>query len=65
MGLSTTEILVVVVLVLLLFGTKKIPELARSLGRASSEFKKGKEDFINEIKAPAETSEKENDSKEK
>ena len=45
MGLSTTEILVVVIVILILFGAKKIPELARSLGRASYEFKKAKEDL--------------------
>ena len=54
MGLSTTEILVIVILVLLLFGAKKIPELARSLGRASYEFKKAKEDIANEVKAAEE-----------
>ena len=51
MGLSTTEILVIVILIVVLFGAKKIPELARSLGRASYEFKKAKEDIANEVKA--------------
>ncbi len=51
MGLSTSEILVIVIIILVLFGAKKIPELARSLGRASYEFKKAKEDIINEVKA--------------
>ncbi|MBQ4329386.1 MAG: twin-arginine translocase TatA/TatE family subunit [Lentisphaeria bacterium] len=54
MGLSTTEILVVVIVILILFGAKKIPELARSLGRASYEFKKAKEDIANEVKAAEE-----------
>ena len=58
MGLSTTEILVIVLLVLVLFGTKKIPELARSLGRASYEYKKAKEDLVNEAKEMTETGEK-------
>ncbi|HEY2803723.1 MAG TPA: twin-arginine translocase TatA/TatE family subunit [Actinomycetota bacterium] len=35
------ELLVVAAVVLLLFGAKKLPDLARSLGRSSSEFKKG------------------------
>jgi sec-independent protein translocase protein TatA len=35
------EILIILVIVVLLFGSKKIPEMARSVGRASSEFKKG------------------------
>ena len=59
MGLSTSEILVIVVLVLILFGAKKIPELARSLGRASYEFKKAKEDLVNDAKEVTEAAEKE------
>ena len=35
------ELLVVLGVVVLLFGAKKLPELARSMGKASSEFKKG------------------------
>ena len=33
--------LIVLVVVLLMFGSKKVPELARSLGKAQSEFKEG------------------------
>ena len=40
-GISVTEWMFVLVVVLLLFGGKKIPELARSLGKGVSEFKKG------------------------
>ena len=39
--LSATHIILVVLVVLLLFGAQKIPELARSLGSGMSEFKKG------------------------
>lgn len=35
------EILLIVFVVLLLFGSKKLPELARSLGKSLNEFKKG------------------------
>ena len=35
------QILIIVLLVAVLFGAKKIPELARSLGKAKGEFKKG------------------------
>lgn len=42
---SPGEIFVVFLVILLLFGAKKIPELARSLGRASGEFKKAKTTF--------------------
>ncbi len=36
------EVLLVFVVILLLFGAKKLPELARSLGKSLGEFKKGK-----------------------
>lgn len=35
------QILIVVLIVALVFGAKKIPEIARALGRSSGEFKKG------------------------
>ena len=48
MGLGWSEIIVILLVVLLLFGSKRIPELARAMGRASHEFKKAKESIINE-----------------
>ncbi len=39
MSLGITEILLILVIILLLFGSKKIPELAKSLGKAKQEFK--------------------------
>lgn len=38
------QILICILIVALLFGAKKIPEIARSLGRAKGEFKKGLEE---------------------
>lgn len=35
------QILIVVLIIALVFGAKKIPEIARALGRSSGEFKKG------------------------
>jgi len=35
------QVLIVVLIVAVLFGAKKIPELARSIGKAKGEFKKG------------------------
>lgn len=58
MGLSTSEILVIAVVILVLFGAKKIPELARSLGRASYEFKKAKEDLVKETQELNDAAEK-------
>lgn len=44
------ELLVIFLVILLLFGAKKIPELARGIGKGMGEFKKAKEDFEDEIK---------------
>ena len=48
MSIGWSEIIVILLVVLLLFGSKRIPELARSLGRASHEFKKAKENIMRE-----------------
>ena len=48
-GLEIPMILIVGV-VLLLFGSKKIPDLARSIGKARGEFKKGQEELDEELK---------------
>jgi sec-independent protein translocase protein TatA len=45
-----SELLLILFIVLLLFGAKKLPELSRSLGRSLGEFKKGKEDLEREIR---------------
>ena len=43
-GLGTTEILVIALIVLLLFGGKKIPELMKGLGKGVKSFKDGMKD---------------------
>lgn len=40
-ALGMTEYVIILLIVVLLFGAKKLPELARSLGSSVSEFKKG------------------------
>lgn len=42
MSLGITEILLILVVIVLLFGGKRIPEIARALGRTSYEYKKAK-----------------------
>lgn len=44
------EMIVIFLIVLLLFGAKKIPELARGVGKGMGEFKKAKQEFEREIK---------------
>ena len=44
MNLGPTELIIVLVIVLVLFGGSKLPKLAKSLGEAQREFKKGTED---------------------
>jgi sec-independent protein translocase protein TatA len=46
-GLGYQELLIILVIVLILFGANRLPELARSLGSSVKEFKKG----VNEAKA--------------
>ena len=41
--------LIIFIAILLLFGAKKIPELARGLGKSMGEFKKARDEFENEI----------------
>jgi sec-independent protein translocase protein TatA len=53
-GIGTTEILVIVGVVLLLFGGKKIPELMRGLGKGMHEFKKGLKGEDDEVNRPSE-----------
>lgn len=48
-GLGWTEILLVLLIVLLLFGAKKIPELARGMGRGIREFKDASKEVKKEI----------------
>ena len=41
MGIGQTELLVFLIIVMVLFGGARIPQLARSLGKSITEFKKG------------------------
>jgi sec-independent protein translocase protein TatB len=43
--LGTTELLVILVVALVLFGPRKLPQLSRSLGKSLGEFKRASEEF--------------------
>lgn len=48
-ALGGPEVMMVFVIALLLFGAKKLPELARGMGKSMGEFKKAREEFEREI----------------
>src|SRR6266478_3332198 len=48
MNLGGPDLLVILVIILVLFGAKKLPELARGLGQAIKEFQKAKDEFTDE-----------------
>ena len=58
-GLGTSEIVVIVLIVVLLFGAKKIPELMRGVGKGVKEFK----DAVNGEGTENENDVKDNDAK--
>ncbi|HET8531811.1 MAG TPA: twin-arginine translocase TatA/TatE family subunit [Methylomirabilota bacterium] len=58
-GLGYQELLLILVIVLILFGAQRLPDLARSLGSSVKEFKKG----VNELKDDATAAAKKDDDK--
>ena len=49
-GINHTEVIIVLVIVLIIFGPTKLPQLARSIGRSVRELKDGLNEVTNDIK---------------
>ncbi len=54
LNLGTGEIILIVAIILLLFGGRKIPELMRGLGKGVNSFKQGMNEVEDELKKPIE-----------
>lgn len=55
-NLGGPDLIVILGIVLLLFGAKKLPELAKGMGQAVKEFNKAKDEFEREVSKPVENS---------
>jgi len=51
----------IVLVIILLFGAKKLPERARSIGRSLGEFSRAKQDFEKEMKSAIDDADKKSD----
>lgn len=65
MSIGISELILILAVTLVLFGGKRIPELARALGKASYEYKKAKASLQNEARELKETIEKAAEQEEK
>ncbi len=52
-GLGTTELLLIALVILLLFGGRKIPELMKGMGKGVKSFKDGMDGFEEDLKKPS------------
>jgi TatA/E family protein of Tat protein translocase len=50
---SGPDLIILLVIVLVLFGAKRLPELARGFGQSVNEFKKAKDEFDKEVAKPS------------
>ena len=48
-GIGTTELIIIMFIILLIFGAKKLPELAQGLGKGIREFKKASNEIQDEL----------------
>lgn len=62
-GLGMWEIILIVLVILLFFGAKRIPDLMKSLGKGVKSFKAGLNDLEKDINSDAETKEEKKEDK--
>ncbi|MEP6810204.1 MAG: twin-arginine translocase TatA/TatE family subunit [Chthoniobacterales bacterium] len=55
MNFGGPDLIVILLIVLVLFGAKKLPELARGMGQAIKEFQKAKDEFSDELHSSGKT----------
>ncbi len=55
MNIGGQELILILLIVLVLFGAKKLPELARGMGQAIKEFQKAKDEFSDELHSAGKT----------
>jgi len=55
MGFGGQELIFIMLIILVLFGAKKLPELARGMGQAIKEFQKAKDEFSDELHSAGKT----------
>ena len=64
-NIGFSELLVLFFIVLLFFGAKRIPDVAKALGKASREFKKARDGVIDELEGGNDSAEKNKSGEEK
>ena len=65
MGLGPWEIALIILVIIILFGGKKLPELAKGLGLGLREFKKATSDIKDEVRSAADNVAEDENSKKK
>lgn len=55
MNVGGQELIVILIIILVLFGAKKLPELARGMGQAIKEFQRAKDEFSDELHSAGKT----------
>ncbi len=63
MNFGGTEVMLIVLVILLLFGPSQIPKMARGFGQAIKEFKKAQREITDEIEREPASTTKSNDTK--